>query len=302
MVDATNWREFAKGETGEEILRDGEFVRVPIRVTDAAAVNSVRDDRQEFSLGYTAEIRLEPGTYQGEAYDAVAGTFRYNHLAACRAARGGTELRITDERPAAIPAQPKGKAMLVMIDGLQVDVSNPEVASTAIARLVSARDTATQGLNALQEQVNTHATTIAARDAEIVTLKDQVKAAALSPQQLRDAAASYGRTLALAKAVGATVTDAMDEPAIQAAVVAHKMGDAAAAYNAEQNAAAFAALTANVKVDDQAPAPNVDPLRQALSDGKPASLGDAQAAFADARAKRYTRFESAHAGPTAAVN
>ena len=32
LVDASNWREYAKGETGEEIMRDGEFMRVPIRV------------------------------------------------------------------------------------------------------------------------------------------------------------------------------------------------------------------------------------------------------------------------------
>jgi len=65
MVDAKNWREFAKGETGEQIMRDGEFIRVPIRVTDAVAVDSVRSDRQEFSLGYSAEIRVQPGVSAG---------------------------------------------------------------------------------------------------------------------------------------------------------------------------------------------------------------------------------------------
>ena len=43
MVDATNWREFAGGQTGEEVLRDGEFLRVPLRITDHQAVQSVRD-------------------------------------------------------------------------------------------------------------------------------------------------------------------------------------------------------------------------------------------------------------------
>lgn len=301
MVDASNWREFAKGESGEEILRDGEFLRVPIRVTDAGAVSSVQQDRQEFSMGYGAEIVVKDGTFNGEAYDAELANIRYNHLAACRTARGGPELRITDERPASrqtegITTMPN----LVMIDGLPVDVANPEAAGKAIANLIAARDTATAALDASQEQVAAHATTIAARDAEIVGLKDQVAEAKLSPQDLRDAAASYTRTVNQAKALGATVTDEMDEAAVKAAAVAHKMGDAAKGYTLEQNATAFDVLAA--QVGDAKPNlsdANADPLRAALRDGQPANLADGQQAFQDARAARFDRFHGAHRGAAA---
>lgn len=292
MVDATNWREFAKGETGEEILRDGEFLRVPIRVTDAGAVASVQTDRQEFSLGYAAEIRMQDGSFEGQAYDAVATNLRYNHLAACRTARGGPELRITDERPAN-----GGNPMpnLVIVDGMPVDAANPQAAETAIVNLRTARDTALNAVTDGQTALAAANTTIAARDAEIVTLKDAVTAAKLSPQALRDAAASYSRTMAKAKALGATVTDAMDEAAVQAAVVTHKMGDAAKGYTAEQNAAAFAALTAGVADAPGDLQPVTDGLRTVIGDG-PVSLGDQAKQFADARNARFARFGTAHTG------
>lgn len=292
MVDAQNWREFAKGETGEEILRDGEFMRVPIRVTDAAAVASVQTDRQEFSLGYAAEIRMESGTYEGQAYDAVACNLRYNHLAACRTARGGPELRITDERP----GHSGGTTMpFVIIDGMPVDPSNAAAAETALVNLRTARDTAMQAVTDSQAVITARDATIAAKDAEIVGLKDQLDKAKLSPQALRDAAASYSRTVAKAKALGAPVTDAMDEAAVKAAAVVHKMGDAAKAYTVEQHDAAFAVLAAQVPDAPGSLSPVVDSLATVIGDA-PVSVGDQAKQFADARSARFARFGSAHNG------
>lgn len=297
MVDANNWREFAKGETGEEILRDGEFLRVPIRVTDAAAVTSVQRDRQEFSLGYTASIELKDGTYEGQAYDAIATNLRYNHLAACRVARGGSELRITDERPAPV-RQPEGIKMstLVLIDGLPIDAANPEAAATAIRNLVTARDTALASLADSQKLVADHANTIAARDAQIVTLKDEAESNKLSPAALRDAAAAYARTVGKAKALGVTVTDEMDEPAVKAAAVRLKMADASANYTPEQFSAAFDALVAPAGT-------NTDPLRQVLQDGKPSNvIADAQALADAAAAARRDRFANSYKNETATAS
>lgn len=296
MVDAKNWREFAKGETGEQIMRDGEYIRVPIRVTDANAVDSVRTDRQEFSLGYSAEIRVQPGVFDGQAYDAVLSNIRYNHLAACRAARGGPELRITDERPA---EKPKGIPMLILIDGLQVDVSNAEVAATTVRNLIAARDAANTDAKAAETALADARNTIAARDAEIVGLKDAADKAKPTPAALRDAAAAYARVSSKAKALGVTVTDEMDVDAMRRAAVVAKMGDAAAAYTPEQVTAAFDVLAAQIG-DAPANVTDTDPLRAMLRDGQPANLGDESKAFADARAARFERFNTAHKGTASA--
>ena len=299
MLDARNYVQYSRGETGEEIMRDGEFMRVPIRVTDAQAVDSVQHERQEFSMGYTAEIVMDAGEYQGQAYDAKATNIRYNHLAACRAARGGPELRITDERPANFGASTMPK--IVMVDGLPVDVSNAETAEQLVSRLVGARDTA---LSSLEEATNTVAArdaTIAERDAEISTLRDQAKP--LTPAQLRDAGAAYARDRRIAELLGVNVTDEMDVPAMHKAAVTAKVGDASKAYTPEQYATAFAALAATVT--DTGDNANVndggDPLRAGLRDGAGVVVNDAAKAMADARAARFERLETAHRGKPAAA-
>lgn len=299
MVDSRSYVEYARGETGEEIVRDGEFIRVPIRVTDAMAVDSVRHDRREFSMGYTAEIVMDAGEYNGEKYDAKATGIRYNHLAACRAARGGPELRITDERPAAngVPTMPK----IVMVDNAPVDVSNPDAAETVVRNLIAARDTANGALETATETIAARDATIAERDAEISTLRDQAKP--LTPGQLRDAAMAYARDRRAAEQLGVDVTDEMDTAAMHKAVVTAKVGDASKAYTPEQYAASFAALAATVA--DQATDTNDagdDPLRAGIRDGAhSAPVTDARKEFADARAKRFERFETAHRGNAAAA-
>lgn len=300
MVDATNWREYSRGDTDAQVLRDGEFIRIPLRVTDAAAVTSVRTDRKEFSLGYAADLKLEAGVFDGQPYDASVTNIRYNHLAACRAARGGPELRIVDERPVE-QRQPEGTPMphIVMVDGLPVDVSNPGTAATVVKTATTARDTALSALEASQGELATANQTIAARDAEIVTLKDEAEKAKLTPQQLRDAAGDYARTVATAKALGATVTDAMDAQQVRDAVVAHKLPSRTYATDAERNAA-YDVLAAGVKPADVTDA-DADPMRALLVDGQPANIGDAQQAFNDARAKRFARFNNAHLGGDAAA-
>lgn len=374
MVDAGNWKEYARGEGGDQVMRDGEFMRIPLRVTDAGGVTAVRTTHKEFSLGYSGNLKIEAGVFDGQPYDAVITDIRYNHLAACRTARGGPELRIVDARervsaadsvtaakswlekaialhekhmsgdaPTTGPAGEKSQMLMmtqmqnaldelddetdtgtmgdakkkkrhsmsgmkmgdtimphiVMVDGLPVDVSNPETAATVVKTATTARDTALSALEASQGELATANQTIAARDAEIVTLKDAAEKAKLTPQQLRDAAGDYARTVATAKALGATVTDAMDAQAIRDAVVAHKLPGRTYATDAERNAA-YDVLAAGVKPADVADA-GADPLRAALQDGQPANIGDAQQAFNDARAKRFARFNNAHLGGDAAA-
>lgn len=99
FVDATNWKQHGVGEVNGDIVRDGEFVRVPVIVRDAAAVEKVRTTHKQLSMGYTCTLDWTPGTTpSGEAYDAVQRDIRINHIAAVPAARGGPELKISDER------------------------------------------------------------------------------------------------------------------------------------------------------------------------------------------------------------
>lgn len=288
MVDARNWREFTRGQTGDDVMRDGEFMRVPLRVTDGPAVASVQTDRQEFSLGYDCKLHFEAGTFNGQAYDAVATDLRYNHLAACRTARGGPQLRIVDERPAHNGGTNMPKAL--MVDGFSVNLGDEAATEAAITNLRTARDTALNAVTDGQTALAAANATIAAKDAEISNLKDQVANVA-SPQAMRDAAASYARSLNKAKALGAPVTDAMDEKAIIDATIKHKAPNSTYATDGERRAY-FDALEAPTGSFGAQPR---DALAAVIGDGAQ-SMGDAATEAAKARDARMARYANAHEG------
>ena len=97
-VDARNWKKYAVGHTGEDVVRDGEYIRVPMMLMDQAAINTYEHDGvRELSMGYSTELKWEKGhTDDGEPYDAIQTDIRGNHLAVVPVARGGASLRIGD--------------------------------------------------------------------------------------------------------------------------------------------------------------------------------------------------------------
>lgn len=96
-VTADNWKKYSVGQTGDSVVRDGEFVRVPMVLMDAGVIRDFNDGKKELSLGYTSNLEWRSGkTPQGDAYDAVQTVIRVNHLAVVDAARGGPRLAIGD--------------------------------------------------------------------------------------------------------------------------------------------------------------------------------------------------------------
>lgn len=98
MVDAKTWSKVAKGFSGNEVVRDGEFVRVPLMLTDAAAIEAFETGKaRELSVGYLCDIDWTPGaTADGATYHGVQRAIRANHHALVPVARGGDTLRFGD--------------------------------------------------------------------------------------------------------------------------------------------------------------------------------------------------------------
>ena len=120
-VTADNWRKYAVGETGDEVLRDGGSVRVPMMLRDAKAIELVKSGKRELSVGYGCELDWNPGvTPDGEPYDAVQHNIRGNHLAIVTHARGGSTLRIGDSKMTDLKT--------VLIDGLPCQMSDKDAA------------------------------------------------------------------------------------------------------------------------------------------------------------------------------
>ncbi|RSV15674.1 DUF2213 domain-containing protein [Sphingomonas sp. ABOLF] len=146
----------------------------------------------------------------------------------------------------------------MLIDGLTVDMANADTAIATVQTLLAARDTATGKVTALETQVATKDAEIARLTAENKTLTD----AKPTPSQLRDAAKQFAMVADKAKAVGVTVTDAMDEAAIMKAVVDAKLGATAASYTADQISVAFDVLTKDAKPATATVQPIVAPQLQ----------------------------------------
>lgn len=255
-VTADNWRQLGRGEINGDVIRDGERVRVPIIVRDAATVKAATTTHKQLSMGYATELVFPAdGKHpDGTACDAYQTDIRINHIALVRAARGGPELRVVDERP---PQNQEKTVKKITLDGLQVDLSDADAVAAAISKLQGqVADTATK-LTAAETQVATLTTDKATLEAKVTTLEKQVSDAKLTPQQLRDAAKEFQAVADKAKALGITVSDEMDQSAIMKATVTAKLGDAAKDWNDVQIAASFATLTKDAKA-----APQVQPLGQ----------------------------------------
>lgn len=282
-VTAANWKRFAVGDIGDEISQQGKFLRVPVKMMDAAAIQSARTTHQEFSLGYSADLDMTPTKIGDQQVDGVMRNIRINHLALVPAARGGPQLRIVDERPDHLRHQEK-PTMKIKIGDAEVDATNGEAVSVAVGVLHGKLSDAATNVATLTKKLSDAEGKVATLTAEKVALEAKVADAAMTPEKLRDAAKSYALVVGKAKALGVTVTDSMDEPAIMAAVVNKKLGDAAKGWTPEMIAAGFAMVAKDTKVADAA-----DPLRDAIS---------SQPKFVDAR----TDYEKARNDRKAALS
>jgi hypothetical protein len=291
-VNAANWKALSVGDTGGEIMRDGDTMVVPIMVMDAKGVDAVQSTHPEFSWGYSANLDMTPGKFGDEAYDGSITPPHYNHLAMCPRARGGSDLRVTDalvivdERPSHNQEQP----MKIKIGDAEVDPTNGEAVSIAVGAVMKKLGDAETALATVQTQLTDANAKVATLETEKATLEKKLGDATLTPEKLRDAAKSYAQVTAQAKALGVTVTDAMDEPAIMKAVVEAKMGDTAKGWDDKQIAASFAVLAKDAKVET---------TRHTAPNGQPVNLGDARASVDTARKAWLAAKESAHSGQAA---
>lgn len=264
-VNAENWKDYAVGQTGGDVMRDGEFVRVPLVLMDQKAISDWENGKVELSMGYSADIVLQAGvTDSGEEYDAIQTNLHMNHLALVDKARGGDKLRIGDQgKPDIIyPAhmtKDEGGHMAdlrkVIVDGLPVETT--EAGETAINLLKTKVADAEKASATL---VSDHAKAIAAKDAEIAKKDaeiDALKGKVMDAAALDAAVTARADLIAKAKTVADQDYTGKSEAEIRKMAVAKKFGDAAVAdKSAEYIEARF-----DIAVGDSA---NVDPVRSAF--------------------------------------
>lgn len=261
-VTAKNWRQVARGTTGTEVLRDGEFLRIGLKVKDADAVKAVRDGKCELSAGYRCELVWEDGIApDGTPYQAKQVGIVADHVAIVARGRAGAQCRIGDSWPSdpseasrepggddpRITHQDRKVSMKTLtIDGHSVELSDAAVIAvaglqrqlgTAIADALS-KDTALNDAKASHaEAIRTkdaaHADVLKVKDTEIATKDaeiEKLKANQIDDAKLDALATARADVIGKAKSIVADVkTDGVSVPAIRRAVVAAKLSDAAIA-------------------------------------------------------------------------
>lgn len=264
-VTADNWRGLGVGEINGDVVRDGQRVRVPIIIRDAAAVKAAQTTHKQLSMGYATELVFpQDGKHpDGTACDAYQTNLRINHIALVPAARGGPELRVVDERPAPfIQAKEPAVANTIIVDGLPVSLAD-EAAVRAVIEKKDAAIAAAQ--QALVDAKSGYDKTMAEKDAEIDDLKKKVVDQA-TIDALADAKAEV---VAKAKAI---VGDKLGDTAGKTVAEVRRMAlDAASIDCADKSddyvEARFDALTADNKPAGSKVV-NIAPAAANLSDAK----------------------------------
>lgn len=285
-VTSKNWKDVAIGQTGGEVVRDGQFVKVPLVLMDAKAIEDYESGKRELSMGYGAEVVFQDGTSpDGEQYDCFLGPMKMNHLSLEHRARGGEHLRIGDGKP----KTPTGGHDMadalrkLLVDGISIDVT--EQGAQAIEKLnTKLADAATTN----KTLTDAHATAIALKDAELA--KKDAEIDALKGKQLSDAdidkrVTARADLISKAKSIADADYTGKTDADIRKAVVVAKLGDAAVAGKAD----AYIDARFEILVEDAAKNPANDPFRQHMihQDSKPGE-NPAEAA----RAKMLADFNS----------
>lgn len=285
-VTAKNWKRLSVGAAGGDVVRDGGFVRVPLVMMDADAISDFRAGKRELSWGYTCEVTMKDGVVPdgeldaGQAYDAEMSDISCNHIALCTKARGGDMLTFgaADHQPA--PGAPAVNTKTIIVDGLNVVVTDD--AERAIQKLQGIIDGLKADVTKAQEAAGAQAALVATRDGEIVTLKQAVADAAVTPEKMAEMVQARTALEAAAKPLLGDSYDfkgKSDADVRRAAVVA-KIGDAAVSMDDAAVAGAFVAVAAGAVSDGSA---RRDPIADSLSGGL--SAKDSAKRAEDARLK-----------------
>lgn len=241
-VTSKNWRKFSVGQTGGDVVRDGDFIRVPMVVMDEAAIGKIEKGKRELSQGYGCDVVFGDGTTpDGLQFDAKQTNIRANHTAIVDRARGGPELKIGDSEVA---------TKTITFDGLPLETT--DAGEAAINKLLAKLNDAATTKTALETRVGELTATVATRDGEIVALKANLADAAMTPAKLDAAVTARALVVDAAKKIAPTLdATGKTDAEIRKIAVISKLGDAVAGKMSDAEiSGAFAGLAVAVATTD----------------------------------------------------
>ena len=250
-VTSDNWREYSIGHVGGEVMRDGDYIRVPILLMDKDAIEGVESGEiKQLSLGYQMSLDWKGGDdFDAEVQDIVA-----NHLAVVPRARGGNKLSIGDKKRKKIMTNDAIKTTQVAVDGVFVEVT--DAAAPIIQRYIKDVDKVAADAVAKIKEITSAKDDLESKfkklEAEKVTLQKQLDEAKISGDRLDELVKERDAVIRVAtKILGADETKGSTAE-LRKKIVLKKVGDAAKDWNDDQIMASFNTLD----LSDEGKGPN----------------------------------------------
>jgi hypothetical protein len=89
-------RKGIQGVIGEDVYFRNDTLYGNIKVFSEAMSTLIESGKKELSCGYRCKYEFTPGTFEGEAYDAIQRDIRGNHLALVDKGRMGSDVAVLD--------------------------------------------------------------------------------------------------------------------------------------------------------------------------------------------------------------
>lgn len=285
VVTTDNIKRVQVGQVGERTHTDG-MLGANLLLTDKATMADAVRGKRQVSAGYTCDLEMTGGEWNGERYDAIQRNRRYNHVAIVDTGRAGPDVRlhIDSTDTVGIEAPKEQRNMLkVNIDGVEVELEATQAA--LVKNALEKRDAAVASAKAAAEAATARA------DSAKVELEAERKARTDAEDPARLAQAVTARVALVTQAskiLGDEVKlDSLSDREIKLAVSAkHAPAQAEAMKSAADSyVAAFydAAVVSLSQTKSQAAKDVVESVRSDKSDGekteKPKSSREARNAF-----------------------
>lgn len=140
MVTPENYSELAKGNVGESVRKDGDFVATDAYVNVGDALARIdAGELSEVSAGYQVDYDPTPGVWNGQRYDGVQRNIRYNHVALLPSGggRAGRDVGLRLDSASAVCDEfsipnPE-KTMKIRIDGVEYEAGSQECHAALVA-------------------------------------------------------------------------------------------------------------------------------------------------------------------------
>lgn len=236
-VNASNWKDLAKGTMGGTIKRDGEHVVASMVIMDADAAKEVMGGARSLSAGYTVSVVKDEGTApDGTPYQyRQAGELRFNHVAYLpdnNPRAGNTRIGDAWRDQGHAPITPSKKED-AMSDALKTVVLGDKAVQVAVTDVAAIEAFKADAAKTLSDAKAAHTAALAAKDAELAKKDaeiDGLKAKVLDEKALDAKVQARADLISAANKIAKDVkTEGLTDADIRKAVVVAKLGDAAIA-------------------------------------------------------------------------